>query len=126
MKGAITRIVIEVRAGQHHWCPPALDQDVLGRSSYPSPGAVAPVLPAPVPPSTVAKVENSLPVRTPAMLAAPTCSHEPNKMRELWPVDGIQKDVLRADWHEVQIRSALVEAVELIAPTMTQRVRDRA
>ena len=126
VKGAIARVVVEVRTGQHHRCPPALDQDILGWPSYPSAAAVAPVPPAFVPPASVTKVKDLLSMRTPTMLASPTCPHKPNKVRELWPVNWVQEDVLRADGHEAQIRSALVGALGLIAATMTQRVRDRA
>ena len=125
VKSAVTRIVVEVRTGQDHRCPPAISENVLGWSLYPSTVAIAPVLTASVPPSPIAKVEHLLPMRTSAMLASSPCPDEAHKVRELRPVNWIQEDVLRADRHEVQIRSALAGAVELIVPTRTRRVRDK-
>ena len=65
-------------------------------------------------------------MRTPTVLASSPCPDEAHKLGQLWPVNWVQENVLRANGHEVQMRSALVGALGLIAATMTQRVRDRA
>ncbi len=97
---AVAGIMVEVSTGQYHWRPPALYQDVLCRPSHAPASAIAPALPAPIPPPSVAEVEDLLHMGTPTMLAAPPCPYEAYLVRELDPVDRVQEHVLRADRHQ--------------------------
>ena len=42
VKRAVAGIMVEVSTGQYHRCPPALDQDILHRSSHAPSPAIAP------------------------------------------------------------------------------------
>jgi len=76
VKRAVAGVMIEMRAGEHHRCPFAHMEDVLGRSTHTSTVAVTPIRPAFVPPASVAQMKDPLPMRTSAMLAASACPHE--------------------------------------------------
>jgi len=127
MQRAVARIMVEVRTGQDHRCPPSLQQDVLRRPSYAPALAIAPALPAPVPPPPVAKVEDLLPVRTSTMLAVSPCPHEAYLVRELRPVDRVQEHVLGADRHQASPSEASGFAVQrIMEPPSLQSALGRA
>lgn len=80
---AVAGIMVQMRTGQHHRCPCAVGQDVLGWASHQPALAVAPVQPTSIPPAAVAEVEDAFPVRAAAMPAAPTGTHEADMMGQL-------------------------------------------
>ena len=54
VKRTVARIMVKVRTGQDHRCPPALYQNVFRRPSHAPAPAIAPALPVPIPPPSVA------------------------------------------------------------------------
>lgn len=119
---AVTRIMVEVRAGQHHRRPSTLRQDVFCRSSCAPPLPVAPAMPFPVPPSSVPEMEYFLPMGAPAMLASAPCPHKANMVGELRPVDRVQKHVLGSDRHQ----ASPSEAPGCGAPSITEPALQRS
>ena len=100
-KCAIAGIMVEMRTGEHHGRPSALDKNVFRWSSHAPTPAVPPAQPGPVPPASVAQMKDLLSVRTRAMLASSLCPDEANELRELRPVDRVQKHMFGADRHQI-------------------------
>jgi hypothetical protein len=71
----------------------------------PSPPAVTPASDICVPPAAIAEVVDHPPVRPSAALTAASRSPEPDRDRELRPVDGVEEAVLGPDRHALSIRS---------------------
>lgn len=97
---AIARIMVEVCAGQYHGRPGTILQNILSRPPHAPSSTAAPALPFTVPPSSIPEMKHSLPVRAPAMLAAVPGSYETHMVRELRPIDRVQKHVLGTDRHQ--------------------------
>lgn len=96
---AIGGIVVEVRAGQHHGCPPAVQEDVLAWTLYPAPAAIAPMQTIWIPPPTVAQMEDPAPMRSAAVLAAAAGPLEADEPRDVRPINRVEEGVLRTDRH---------------------------
>lgn len=98
----VTRVVIEVRAGQIHTgglnhCVggQAFQRRQFERTSL----TVAPGLRSLIPPAAIAQVNDQLAVRPAASLAAASGPPEADHVGQLRPVDRVEKAVLRADRH---------------------------
>lgn len=95
----ITRIVIEMRAGQHDPRHPHLrqrnpqrrDPATLGRS---------PASPLAIPPTPVAQMRHALQMRTTAALATTTRAVKADRCGQLRPVDRIEPAVFGTDRHD--------------------------
>ena len=81
-----------------------------------APASVAPDAALFVPPATIAKVADQLPMRSGAVLTAAPGTLEADHSRQLRPVDGVQPAVLRADRH--QLCPAFRTRWIVVAPTL--------
>jgi len=79
VEGAIAWIVVEVCAGQHHFGPPALGQDVFRWTSHSSPSGAAPVEPLRIPPPPVPEMKDAFAMWPPTMLTDAACPFEANE-----------------------------------------------
>ena len=76
VEGAVTGIVVEVRAGQHHFGPLASCEDVLGRATCAPPLRTPPVEPLRIPPPAISEMKDALAMWPPTMLANASCPFE--------------------------------------------------
>lgn len=111
VEGAVTGIVVEVRAGQHHFGPFASCEDVLGWASHAPPLRTPPVEPLRVPPPPVPQMKDALAMRSPTMLANAPCPFEADEVRDMLPVDRVQKDMFRADRHQIITHAAIDDSL---------------
>lgn len=109
----VARIVVQVRAGQHHtrysegrgWPDAsqprlhALQRHWRKQAAHPPPLPVAPACRILVPPLAIAEMVYVATVGTPAMLAPPLRPGEPDMVRQLSPVDGVEPAMLARDRH---------------------------
>ena len=110
----VARIVVEVRAGEHHARDEQLRRGLepgehellaLDRVGMPerAHATTVPVPPDPaiiVPPHAVAQVTDAPPVRTPAAFAPALGASEPDEARQLAPVDRVKPAMFGSDRHE--------------------------
>lgn len=105
--GVVGRVVVAVRGSQHHARPPHPSEYVVS-ADLQTDRAPAPIAPPPglrVPPAAVTEVDDRLPMRSPAALAAALRAAETNDARQLAPVDRVEVAVLAPDRHHEAQRS---------------------
>ena len=86
----------------------ALQYDGCRQVTDPPPLPIPPTSRILIPPAPIAEVENVLPVRTPAMLAAPLGTGEPDKVGQLAPIDRVEPAMFACNRH----RKALIRVSE--------------
>ena len=97
----VRRIVIEMGGCQNHAGRAGSGRVALGlQTPYRPSLAIAPCVPFFVPPTAVSEVLDRLAVRPAAMLAPSLGTPEPDRGRQLAPVDRIKPAMLTADRHE--------------------------
>jgi hypothetical protein len=124
----VPRIMIEMRAGQHHIgradageVDAIADRDPPPPRRPPAPGAC-------IPPAPVAEMCDEAPMRPRAAFAARAGTTEADRVRHLRPVDRIQPAVFGADRHRDSMSHARVEEkrnLRLSLPSCSGRVRWR-
>lgn len=111
IEGAVTGIVVEVRAGQHHLGPLAANKNILGWTTYAPPLRTPPVEPIRIPPPAISEMEDALAMRPPTMLANAPCPFETDEARDMLPVDRVKKDMLGADRHQIITHAAIDDSL---------------
>ena len=94
----VTRVMIEMCTGQHHPRDPYLRQR-YPRNGNPPTGARPPASTGRIPPTPVSQMRHALQMRAAATFATATGSVEPDRSRQLRPVDRIEPAIFRTDRH---------------------------
>ena len=102
-------VVVAVSRGQHHPGPTQVPENVggPGHDAHPSATPVTPRGGRRVPPAAIAEVDHGLPVWSPTTLASAPGAPEPDRDRELRPVNRVEEAMLAPDRHGVVRRSDL-------------------
>ena len=97
----VLRVVIEVARRQEHPRPPHRQDGAVRRwqASVPLALPATPSAGVLVPPQAVAEVQHFAPVRPTAALATALGAAEPDRRRQLVPVDRVKPAVVPADRH---------------------------
>jgi len=102
----VARVMIEMRAGQDDVGHPNLRQCEAALHRNPFALVRSPARRIGVPPASIAEMCDPPKVRPTALLAAPAGTLEPDRARQLLPVDRVEPAIFGADRHRISMSHA--------------------